>query len=223
MNSKVREKEKAIDLRRKGYSYKDILKEIPVSKSTLSLWLKGLPLTPEEKHYLKDRIDGNISRGRMRAAAANHMRRVIRDGFLFRDAKKEFDEKSNDPLFHIGIALYWAEGAKRSSAFAFANSDPDMIVLMLDWVRRFLEVDEKEIAFRLYLHKPYAHEDCEGFWSQKTGIPLTAFKKTVYKPTGLLIKRRPSYKGCIRLELYRVVHIRRMKYWQQMLIERYRK
>jgi hypothetical protein len=151
------------------------------------------------------------------------MRRVVRDGFLLQDAKRGFEENSKNPLFHIGIALYWAEGAKRSSYFAFANSDPDMIALMLDWVRIFLDISEEEIAFRLYLHKPYAHENCEGFWSEKIKVPLSQFKKTIYKPTGLLVKKRPQYKGCIRLELYKVVHIRRMRYWQQMLVEYYRK
>jgi transposase len=50
MKSKVREKEKAIELRRQGYSYKDILAQVPVAKSSISLWLQNLPLTAEEKN-----------------------------------------------------------------------------------------------------------------------------------------------------------------------------
>jgi len=36
MLSKIEEKEKAINLRRRGFSYSEILKEIFVAKSTLS-------------------------------------------------------------------------------------------------------------------------------------------------------------------------------------------
>ncbi len=223
MRRLVQEKEKAIELRRKGYTYQEILKEVKAAKSSISLWLMDMPLTENEKQILKKRKNSNISMGRIRAAASNRMRRVVRDGFLLRDSKREFAEYSKDPLFHIGVALYWAEGAKRSPCFGFSNSDPDMVILMIKWARMFLKVGEEEIALRLYIHKPYIQENCEGYWSEKTGIPLTSFKKTVLKPTGLLVKKRPQYKGCIRLELYRVSHIRRMKYWQKMLVERYQK
>lgn len=222
MIAKVQEKQKAIELRRKGHSYQEILKEVKVSKSSLSLWLMDMPLNEDEKQLLKKRKDSNISRGRIRAAASNHMRRVVRDGFLLKDSKKEFEEKSKDPLFHIGVALYWAEGSKRSPYFGFTNSDLDMLMLMIGWVRKFLEVREEEIALRLYSHRPFAHENFELFWSKKTGIPLSNFKKTIYKEGGSLVKRRPEYKGCVRLELYKVTYLRRMKYWQQMLIERYK-
>jgi orotate phosphoribosyltransferase-like protein len=49
MKKLVQEKEKAVELRRKGLSYKEILKQVPVAKSSLSLWLKDLPLTKDEK------------------------------------------------------------------------------------------------------------------------------------------------------------------------------
>ncbi|HRH24262.1 MAG TPA: helix-turn-helix domain-containing protein, partial [Candidatus Paceibacterota bacterium] len=92
MIAKVQEKTKALQLRRQGYSYQDILKEVKVSKSSLSLWLNELPLTNEEESFLKTRKDSNISRGRIRAAVSNRMRRVVRDGFITRDAKREFEE-----------------------------------------------------------------------------------------------------------------------------------
>ena len=222
MKRLVQEKEKALDLRRKGYTYQEILKEVKVSKSSLSLWLMNMPLTDIEKHALKKRRDDNISRGRIRAAGSHHMRKVIREGFLMKDAKKEFGVMSKDPLFHIGIALYWAEGAKRNPYFAFTNADPDMVNLMLRWAKKFLKIMDEEVALRLYLHTAYMHEDCKGFWSQKTGIPLTNFKKTAIKPTVSLSKKRPGYMGCARLELYKVAYIQRMKHWQKMLVERYR-
>lgn len=219
MHENGSKKDKAIALRKKGLSYKDILKEVPVAKSTLSNWLSDLPLTESEKHLLKDRQNSNISRGRIRAASALRDRRLERDEITLKEAQIRFKELKDDPFFQTGIALYWAEGAKRNSFFAFTNSDPDMMKVMVKWIERFLNVDKNKIRARLYLHKPYMHEECESFWSKEIEIPIQNFGKTVIKPTGLQIKKRPNYKGCLRLELGEVRYLRIMKFWQQMLIE----
>ncbi len=53
--TKVILKRKVVELRKQGKSYSDILKIIKVSKSSLSLWLKDVPLTPTQKSGLADR------------------------------------------------------------------------------------------------------------------------------------------------------------------------
>ena len=45
---KLKEKEKAIELRKQGKTYSDILRMIPVAKSTLGLWLKDAKLSKSE-------------------------------------------------------------------------------------------------------------------------------------------------------------------------------
>lgn len=223
MIAKVLDKEKATALRRKGYSYNDILKEVPVSKSSLSCWLKDLPLTDEEKLSLKNRKNSSISRGRIKTATALRRLRLERERLLFQETQKEFYNFVSDPFFQVGIALYWAEGTKRSFSFGFANSDASMIDLMLLWIERFLNIKRGDIKVRLYIHKPYAHENCEEWWSQNINVPLGNFQKTVYKPTGLLVKKRPAYKGCLRIEIGKISYMRKMIFWQKILVEHYRK
>lgn len=223
MINKVRERERAIQLRKKGYTYNEILKEVDVAKSSLSLWLKDIPLTHQEKSILRKRKDANISKGRIRAAAAHHLSRLERDKKLFNEAEREFEVFVKDSLFQLGVGLYWAEGAKRNDRFAFANSDPDMINIMLVWIEKYLKVHKKDVFVRLYIHKPYREENCEKFWSEHIGVSLEKFKKTIYKPTGLGVKKRPSYKGCLRIELGKVNYLRKIKFWQQMLITHYQK
>jgi len=223
MNTKVREKEMAIKLRRDGYSYNDILKVIPVAKSTLSNWLKNLQLTENEKKYLRKRTDANISRGRIKAASVLRENRIARERLLLVEAKNEFNRFSTDPIFHTGVALYWAEGTKRgSSSFSFTNSDPDMITVMLIWIKIFFGINSGTIKARLYIHKPYANERCEEYWSNKIGIPLENFQKTIYKPTNVLIKKRPGYKGCLRITIGKVCYLKKILFWKNMLIENYR-
>lgn len=223
MKSKVLEKEKATELRRKGLSYKDILNELNVSKSSLSLWLKALPLTDDEKRYLKSRQDANISRGRIKAATSFRLTRLKREKIIFNEAKQEFAKFSVNPLFHIGVALYWAGGSKRTSSFAFTNSDEEMIRVMLSWIETFLKLEREEIGVRLYTHKPFASEKQEEYWAKKIGVPLSNFRRTVYKASQSLSKKRPGYKGCLRVQLGRTVHFKKIQFWQQMLIEYYRK
>ncbi|MCR4311618.1 MAG: hypothetical protein NUV54_03595, partial [Candidatus Taylorbacteria bacterium] len=197
MISKVQEKNRAIELRQKGMSYRDILEIVRVSKSSISLWLKDLPLTEEEKMLLKHRGDVNISRGRIKSATANRRNRLIREQIQFLRAQNEFSTFIRDPLFFIGVALYWAEGSKRDNTFQFTNSDPEMVTFMVRWCAKYLGVSTKNISCHLYLHKPYAHENCEKFWSKTSGIPLENFRKTVLKQTNLDFKKRANYKGCL--------------------------
>lgn len=219
MVPKVREKEKAVELRKSGFSYKDILNVVPVAKSSLSLWLKDLPLTNEEKDSLEKRKDSNISKGRIKAATANRRNRLNRERKQFLEAKDEFNVFKNDPYFVIGIALYWAEGSKRDTAFHFVNSDYTMIKFMIVWILKYLSVPKNSIYLRLHLHSTYAHENCEEFWSEKTGIPLEFFKKTIYKQNTSLVKKRPNYKGCMRIELTKsMVFLRKMQFWQKLLV-----
>ena len=57
-------KQKAIELRHKGFSYAKILKELDLtSKGTLSKWLRDLTLTENTKKRLKSNAKLAIKRG----------------------------------------------------------------------------------------------------------------------------------------------------------------
>ena len=217
------ERRRATELRRKGLSYKEILEQVPVAKSTLSEWLMKMPLTKEEKAVLKRRRDGNISRGKIRAAATLHSLKIARDEIVRETARIEFGKFRTDPFFYVGLSLYWAEGAKRNNLFGFTNSDTEMITVMLAWIERFFRVERENIRARLYIHKPYAHENCEEHWSREIDVPISNFRKTIFKPTGLLVKKRPGYMGCLRIEVGGVTYFRKYLFWQKMMLEDYRK
>lgn len=219
MHALVQEKQRAIELRRKGYSYRDIMQEVDAAKSSISLWLQRLPLTKDEKKHLKSRRNSNISQGRIKAGAALHAKRLERDKVLFEETRIEFEQYKHTPLYFVGIALYWAEGAKRSSSFSFTNSDSDMVNVMLSWIERFWKIPRSSIKMRLFSHKPFAHEHCEEKWAKELNIPLSNFNKTIYKPSGLLVKKRPEYKGCLRVELGKTTNLRKMQFLQNMLLE----
>ncbi|MEY2665010.1 MAG: hypothetical protein RLZZ480_115 [Candidatus Parcubacteria bacterium] len=222
MQSKEAEKKKAIELRKQGLTYREILAQLPVAKSSLSLWFSDMPLSKEEKIVLKKRKDSNISKGRIMAAASNRKHKIARGQNYLIEAKKEFVDYVSEPLFHTGVSLYWAEGAKRNDSFLFMNSDSTMIETMLKWIEKYTEYGRRDLGFRLYLHQPFMHQQWEKWWAKELQVDLSQFKKTIIKPTNLSVKKRPNYKGCIRVEVPRSTKLlTKMKFWINMIVESY--
>ena len=202
MKLRLKEKNKAIELRKQGFSYSDILREVPVSKSSLSGWFKFLELSPEEERQLKLRAVKNIGSGRERATLSNRLRRVGRENVAISEAKELFEKHKNETNFILGIGLYWAEGSKRTSSFQFMNSDPQMIKFMLYWVEKNLKVSKDSIFLRIHTHEDFKSEKYEDFWQEITKIDTKQFRKTVYKPNQHgIFKKNPKYKGCVRIEV----------------------
>jgi hypothetical protein len=224
MKALVQYKEQAIEFRKKGYSYKEILAELPVAKSSLSLWLKDTPLTLTEKMVLRNRIDSNISRGRIKAAAAARNNRLERERARLPEIKRLFEKYKNDTLFQLGIGLYWAEGAKSSGSVLFVNSDASMVNIILKWIETYTEYSRVDLRYRLYVHKPYVHEECDKWWAKVLQVPLTQFTAISYKPTSKGVKIRKNYKGCMRVEVPKsTILLHSFKIWTSMLVEYHNK
>lgn len=144
---KFSEKIQAIELRKEGLSYTEIKKAIPVSKSTLSDWLKDIELTDSQEGRLNKLQAAAYIGAKKIQAKSNAHHCQIRE-----DAKKEAASLINNPLFVAGLMLYWAEGDKRSERIQFSNSDPEMVKLMMKWFREFCKVTSLPLA---QFNKPY--------------------------------------------------------------------
>jgi hypothetical protein len=218
----VQEKKTAVSLRKKGYTYREILAVVPVAKSSLSLWLKDMPLTKSEKSALKDRKDSNISRGRIKVAGILRTKRLVREKEQWIEAELAFQKYLNEPFFHTGLALYWAEGGKRTDQWQFVNSDADMQALMIRWLVTYANVKKNDLRFRLYIHKAYKSEECDSWWAKALEVNSAQFLKTIIKPSNLGIKKRPNYRGCLRIEVRSSKSLlNKMRFWQKMLVEFY--
>ena len=220
MKSRLEEKYKAIELRKKGLSYKDIMREVKVSKSSLSGWFKLVELSPEEEKQLEIRAVQNSGQGRERASISNRKKRIERENIAKLEAQKIFEKYENDPNFILGVGLYWAEGSKRTSVFQFMNSDPQMILFMIYWVKNYLKISQKNTSLRIHTHEDFRPENYEKFWSELTKIPLTQFQKTIYKPNlHGIFKKNLSYKGCARLEVSGGIKILRILLYLKECLE----
>lgn len=176
---KLVEKELAINLRRKGLSYNEILTQVPVAKSTLSLWISSVGLSKKQKQRLTEKKLNAMRRGWTKA----HEIRLARISNTMRSARKEARDLSQDPLWLLGTALYWAEGSKikswrRGERVIFSNMDSSMILIFIRWLKECLGVSEDEIGYEVYIHENSKHRLSEviNYWSLLIKSPNTKFK-----------------------------------------------
>ena len=190
------DKKQAIKLRIIGNSYKQISDVLGVPKSTLSSWLKDVPLSQKAQNKIQSRLKSSsiaklIERNKNQTVLAklNHEK-------ICEEAKQEAKEFFSDPLFLLGTSLYWAEGYKQGAydskwkSIDFANSDPDMIKIMMNFFIKFLNIKKSEIKMRVMIHDENNIENAVNFWHKITGVPKKNFIKTSTKISSSSLNKR---------------------------------
>lgn len=190
-------KTRAIELRKSGLSYNEIRKDLPVAKSTLSLWLKNIPLKKEFRDRLYTKQIQILALG----APSQKERRVREIKQIIDHAAKEIPaELSRDAYQLFGAALYWAEGSK-SKYFAVTNSDPHLVLFMVRWFERIFQIKPDSLKASLNIYEQQDEQDIKGFWSDLCGIPLDNFGKSYVKPKNSGYKKNNLYYGTIKVRV----------------------
>lgn len=186
---KIIEKEQARVLRKLGKSINQIIKETGFSKASVSLWVRDIVLSDEQKKQISERgrsVDSIEKRRISRLFNERNKRQAIID-----KAKEDFTGISQEQLKLVGIILYLGEGAKTYKGMArVANSDPDVIKIMMRFFREICKVPEHK--FRAQIHT-FAHanvDKTEEYWSKVTKIPRGQFYKTYVKPSAASLQKR---------------------------------
>ncbi|OGZ78769.1 MAG: hypothetical protein A2528_01065 [Candidatus Staskawiczbacteria bacterium RIFOXYD2_FULL_37_9] len=190
-------KEKAINYRRKGYSYNMISQKIGVNKSTLSDWLNKIPYSPN-KEVIK-----RIGLAKLKSALFKHSQKISEIEEMKNLAKKELGKITKRDLWILGIGLYLGEGSKSYEILGFSNSDPEIIKIVISWFKKNCHLKNKH--FNPYIHA-YPDNDITktmNYWSKITGIPKKQFGKTyIDKRTDKLgAKRKTLPYGTIDLRI----------------------
>ena len=201
------EKEKAVELRKKGLSYSEILDKISVAKSTLSLWLRSVGLSKRQKQRLTEKKLAAMKRG----WKACHIKRVLMTQKIKSKAKEEVGRLTKKDVWLIGIALYWAEGSKEKkyrpgSGVQFSNSDPAMIKIFLSWLLKVIKIPKEKIDFDIYIHESHKNNTNRviNYWSDCTIFSRDNFKHIYFKKNKIKTKRKnigESYYGLLRIRV----------------------
>ncbi|OHA63447.1 MAG: hypothetical protein A2748_02365 [Candidatus Wildermuthbacteria bacterium RIFCSPHIGHO2_01_FULL_45_20] len=200
-------KNRAVCLRKQGLSYREILEQIPVAKSTLSLWLRDVGLTERQRQRLTEKKISSMLRG----ASTRRRQRLEKMAALKQLGKSEIDTISSRELWLMGIMLYWAEGSKEKAysngtGIRFSNSDPLMIKLFIHWLQRACKIENERISFEIYIHKNSVNtiKKVQTYWSEQTGFPIEKFSKVYLKNNTLKTVRKNTGEGYYGLVRVRV-------------------
>ena len=208
MNSNL--KEKAIKLRRNGYSYSEILKEVPIAKSTLSLWLRSVNLAKKQKQ----KITQKRIAGALKGAQARKNQKIATTKKIKDKAKKEIKNINKKDLWLIGIALYWAEGAKEhqtGTGISFSNSDDRMILLFLKWLKDIFKIKHSELIYELYIHETANIKQSQIYWSKKLSITINQLRVYLKKNKIKTIRNNigNDYHGLVRIKVKKSSNLNR--------------
>jgi hypothetical protein len=196
-------REEARRLRREGWSLNEIAAKLGPPKNTLTLWVRGIDLTPEQRtRLLKREI---ISNGRNRALAMEaHRKARLARVRVANDQAAAFLNmlESQHQANHIAAAmLYLAEGAKAEGAFSFANSNWHIIRYWLYLLRSSFPIDESKFRIQILCRADQDINRLLQYWTEVTGITQsirgTVDARTEGKPT-----KRADYKGVCKIVYY---------------------
>jgi len=174
---------KIILLRKNGKTYGEIEKFLNLPKSTVAWWGKKAKLTKKERNIIlknsrkkwrKNIVEFNKINAKIRSDKA----RVIRDTITSK-AKTKIDSISKKDLLLIGTSLFWAEGSKSHRwHLRFANSDPEIIKVMMIFFREICHIPDKKIKALVHIYPKLNYKKVLAFWTKITKLS----KKNFWKP-----------------------------------------
>ncbi len=166
-------KQKAIQLRKEGYSYNYIIQHVPVTKSTLSEWLRDVPFTPNQ--HTVDTI------GNARIASGIYKHQVKLDSLEKAriQSEKDIGTLSDRDIMMLGLGVYIGEGGKTLGMTRIINSDPKIIKLAIKWLRVSFGVEMKNLKIRLFIYPDNNEKECIRYWSKQIGVPQNQFFKSI--------------------------------------------
>jgi transcriptional regulator with XRE-family HTH domain len=172
---KPTEREMARRLRREeGLSIKAIARRLDVSASSVSLWVRDVPLTPEQEAVLEA---GNPIRSRQRRGALNNSLRRREERRAAQAHGREL-ARSRDPDFIAGCMLYWAEGAKSRNSASGTNADPDLLAQFTWFLRASYGVPDEKFAFSVncFLNNGLELAEIEAWWLERLSLPPSSLR-----------------------------------------------
>ncbi len=191
--ARLKDREKALSLRKQEMSYSQIKKILGVSKSTLSDWLRKFPLPEGKIKELQQQGWEKSEASRERFRNTMRRKREKRMEKIYEIQKKLILPLSKREFFIAGLLLYWGEGTKyRRDRLSVSNNDPSVIKFFIYWLNKSLSVPKKNIKVELHLYNDMNINEEMQYWSKILKIPLSQFAHPYIKKTS---SRRINHKG----------------------------
>lgn len=199
-------KDKVINLRKKGKTYKEIQKYFKsvIPKSTLSNWCRNVKMSEEYNKRVRSIVIRNARIGRKIALVVNRNNRIKYLESVAHRNKHLVNALKNKDIARVALSmLYLGEGGKscKRGTVLFGNSDPFIVSLFLRLLRFCYKINESKFRCTLQCRADQNIKELENLWSRVTKIPLSQFygaridSRTLGKRT-----EKKNYKGVCRID-----------------------
>jgi transcriptional regulator with XRE-family HTH domain len=221
-NAKDDLRARARELRRRGLDYEEIVGQLGVSKSSVSLWVRDLPRPPRvTSEECAKRTSERMRRHWAAERPVRAARRAAASATASATAAAAIGDLTEREILIAGSVAYRCEGARnkphrRVDRVTFANSDPALISFFL----RFLDtvgVPRSDLAFQLQIHETADVDAAIRFWLTVTAARPDQFRKVYLKQGNPRTTRKNTgdgYHGCLRVDVMRSCELyRRIEGW----------
>lgn len=212
-------KDKVRKLRKSGLSLNEISAKMNIPKSTVREWISDIELSQEQREILNRKVSKALQEGRFKTQTRNRQKRIEKVDKLLKKGKIEIGKLSKKELLVAGVALYWAEGFKNKheKRLGFCNSDPEMILFYLKWLKESLGIEKENLTARISLNISHENRevDVKNYWTTITGIPIAQFTTTFYQNTlWKKLYEDNNYHGVLRIHVKESLeHLFKMRGW----------
>lgn len=165
-------RERAMRLRKQGWSYNIITAQLGVTKSTLSHWLREVPYIPNKE------VQKRIQRGPAKSGMLSHQKRMRRISEIKESSASELGTLTARDIWMLGLGVYIGEGSKLYEYTRIINANPDVIRIAVRWLREVCGVKTENLSLAIHLYPDVSEKSALSYWSKVSGIPLSQFGKT---------------------------------------------
>jgi transcriptional regulator with XRE-family HTH domain len=175
---KTEEREQARELRRSaGLPIKQIARLLGVAPSSVSIWVRDVPLAPEQLETLR----------LMNPAYNRQLRGANRNAERGRERRRAYQEagreqaRMGEPLHVAGAMLYWAEGDKGNKNCArLSNSDPEVLRIFVRFLRTYFDVPDDQLRVTCHLFADHSERqlEIEQYWLDVVRLPRSCLCKS---------------------------------------------
>jgi transposase-like protein len=174
---KTEERAQAREMRKhEGRSVKEIAALLGVSRSSVSLWVRDIELSSQQRAALERR--NPRYNGQNLGARANAARgRARRAGHQAAGRRRARASAS----FVGGCMLFWAEGDKTRNGVRFANSDPEVVRYFVAFLRESFGVPDERIRVtcNLFADHEARQREIEDFWLETLALPRSCLCRSI--------------------------------------------
>lgn len=171
---KKKEQIRAREMRQQGLAITEIARRLGVSKGSVSVWVRDVPLTEEQRQALRERVWAGQVAGGQKARLVNQQRQAEHMAELKRRAYEMTEVHWNEPLFVAGVMLYQGEG-RRSGNTEIVNSDPRFLRLFKRWVDT--HTPGYEFTLRIRLFDDNDEEESLEYWTSQVPVERVMIRR----------------------------------------------